>query len=165
MESTELKRLIEGYIPTSRTGKQILTIWRHLLGFICLFVCVCVFWNRASLCSPGWPWTHKDLPNSAFWVLKLKMWVIIPNNPYSFHNSEFAYWSSILSNINYKSLGYFNSFNLCVWSLAYKQFWYHANIIWMEMRQNIPIQINTCKIHFKKHKHFIILLDLSFICF
>lgn len=26
------------------------------------FVCLFVFWDKVSLCSPGWPWTHKDLP-------------------------------------------------------------------------------------------------------
>ena len=58
-------------------------VYLNLLStfFVCLFVCL--FWDRVSLCSPGWPKTHSvdlaglkfsDLPTSAPWMLGLKMW-------------------------------------------------------------------------------------------
>lgn len=33
-------------------------------------------WN--SLCTPGYHWTHRDLPASASWMLELKVWATTP---------------------------------------------------------------------------------------
>jgi hypothetical protein len=32
------------------------------------------------LSSPGWPWTHRDPPASAFWLLELKVCATMPSS-------------------------------------------------------------------------------------
>ena len=67
-------------LPHSGWYFQVPSIF-YVFVCVCLFVCLFVFWDRVSLCSPGCPGTHfvdqagfklRNLPASASQVLGLK---------------------------------------------------------------------------------------------
>jgi hypothetical protein len=48
-------------------------------SFLCwfYFYCICLFWDRVLLYSPGWPWTHSHSA-SVSWVLGLQLFTTMP---------------------------------------------------------------------------------------
>ena len=56
-----------------------------LLFFVSVCVCCVVLSCPGTLCKPGWPQTHRDLPASASQVLGLKVCTTIARLPDKFY--------------------------------------------------------------------------------
>lgn len=79
----------------------------HFFLFLFFFF-VLFFWNKGSLCIPGWPWTQRH--PSASWILCLKVWTTMSSCMWFYNlfsaafNFPCQYWLGGCGWVNMESL-------------------------------------------------------------
>jgi hypothetical protein len=62
---THLQKIPASVKRAPPAGDQAFNTWNFFGNSLLFYL---LFWDRVSLCTPGWPWTHNP-PASAFWIL------------------------------------------------------------------------------------------------
>lgn len=81
--------------PLEITNCSFFPIWFCIVLFLrqSLLLWSWLSWNW--ICKPRWPWTHRGVPVSTFWVLGLKVWA---------HHIPFPFFKMQLSKIKFRNL-------------------------------------------------------------